>query len=209
METFPLYHGGCRWIGRPEVRAPKEGAYEGGVGLYFTTSWLRAKDYAKGNKVITIAEIRSDFTPIESVRIPRRDIADFLTITRMRAKKEILSDIDSNIARVGNGDFVNANVFNNLVVNHRAGTGIAGLAVSKFLSSHGVDAEIQRKGHEDWLLVLNPDIIKSHRVLSPKESPVWDFPTIVHPGKRDNPLPNPCANLTEVPDVGRCPTHRV
>ena len=51
-DTFPMYHGGNKWFGQPEVRASKKGQYEGGIGLYFTTSYETARTYAKGGKVV-------------------------------------------------------------------------------------------------------------------------------------------------------------
>lgn len=50
--TFQMYHGGSRWSTSPEVRPSKNNRYEGGVGLYFTNSYERARTYAKGSKVV-------------------------------------------------------------------------------------------------------------------------------------------------------------
>ena len=181
MGTFTLYHGGQRWAGRPEIRPAKEGDYEGGTGLYFTTSWLTAKSHAKGGKVITVAQIADDFTPIDDVTIEREKIVEFLKDTRMKSKVSILADIDANIARRNKGSAIPASVLHNLVVNYRAGAGLAGVAVAEFLASHGVDAEIQRKSAEDWFLFFNPKVIKSHRVLNPKEDTIYDLPRIEDP----------------------------
>ena len=66
-------------------------------------------------------------------------------------------------------------VLNNLIVNYEAGSGDNGIKVNQFLVDHGVDAEVQSKSNEDWLVVFNTSIIKDHEIVDVKKLSIDDY----------------------------------
>ena len=170
-DTFQMYHGGKRWSRLPEeIIGGTKGRYEAGVGIYFTTDYNRARTYAKGPKVVQIANIDKNYKDIKSVNLPINEVVSFVkSISGMKKKNEIISDLKRNAERM-NRDFVDATVLNNLVVNWEAGSGRPGIEIANYLVSKGGDAYLERQGSDEyWLVVFNPKIIKSVSVVDPKK----------------------------------------
>lgn len=174
--TFQMYHGGSRWTAKPEIFPPKKGRYEGGVGIYFTTHYLTARKYAKGGNVVHLVDIDANYRDIKNVRIPIKDMVDFVKNSHgLRAKKEIISNLVAYSERVGKND-IPAEILNNLIVNYEAGSGKAGLEVPKYLVSHGIDAYVYpQHNNEDWLIAFNPNIIKKVSVVDPSKLEVSSY----------------------------------
>jgi hypothetical protein len=160
--TFKMWHGSKRWDGRPEIRAPRAGRYEAGPGIYFTTNYETAAKYAKGGGSTMLAEIDSSLKLAQNVMIPIEEAVDFVkTCPRMKHKKQIIDDLRRNGAR-RDSTSIYAFILVNLVVNYEAGSGDAGVALARFLREKGVDASIEpQSGREQWLVVINPAVIKS------------------------------------------------
>ena len=174
-DTFPMYHGGNKWFGQPEVRASRKGQYEGGIGLYFTTSYETARGYAKGGKVVTKVYIDKNFKNINNVDIPLNSLVEFLmSLPKLKNKKEIVDRIKNYSEKIKSTN-IPAYVLNNLIVNYEAGSGDNGIKINQFLVGHGVDAEVQSKSNEDWLVVFNANIIKNHEIVDPKKLSTNDY----------------------------------
>lgn len=170
--TFQMYHGGGKWQSAPEIRPSRAGRYEGGLGIYFTNSYDRARQYAKGGKVVQLVDIQRKFTDIEDVQIPVDDVIEFLNGIRIKNRSDIIADIQRNAERM-KSDSVGAYIINNLLTNYGAGSGQVGVSVVEFLVSHGVDASLEHQsGEEYWLTVFNTKIIKNYTVISPQDVPV-------------------------------------
>ena len=168
-DGFLMWHGSKRWDGAPEVRPPRAGRYEAGPGIYLTTNYMTAAKYAKGGGSTFLVEVDRGLRLAGDVLIPLTDAVSFVkTAPRMRRKAEIIADLQRNTAR-RNADSVQATILINLVVNHEAGAGITGIAVAKFLREHGVDASLEPQSGEDWLVVINPKIIRSMRRMPAKD----------------------------------------
>lgn len=167
--TFEMYHGGQRWSGRPELQLPSHNRYEAGIGIYFTTSYAKAREYARGGKVVTIAKIKKQFTEISKVRVPLNELLQFVkTCDRLRNKSEIIQDITGYSVRTKT-DNIPLDILMNLVINYESGSGKVGLEIARYLRSKGVDAIVQHQSMDDWLVVINPEIIVSHHVVDPKK----------------------------------------
>ena len=169
--TFTMYHGGKRWLMTPDSLQPGvKGRYEGGVGIYFTNSYNTARKYAKGNKVVHLVEIYKQFKDIDNVRVAVEKITDFVkNVPQLSSKKEIITDIASYSTRVGKSE-IPLSILNNLVVNYQAARGKSGVYIAKFFSENGADGHVQKQnGDEIWLVVFNPKILKSVKVVNPKE----------------------------------------
>jgi len=169
--TVYMYHGGKRWTLTPDSIQPSySGRYEGGVGIYFTNSYTTARKYAKGGKVVHIVEIDKNYRDINSVMIPVEEIINFVKSSAgMRKKNDIIRDILGYSQRTNRTE-ISGEIFNNLIVNHEAGSGRPGVEVAKFLVSKGIDASLQKQsGGEFWLVVFNPKIIKKVTVVNPSK----------------------------------------
>ena len=170
-DTFEMYHGGKRWSRIPtELISSGKGRYEAGVGIYFTNDYNTARVYAKGSRVVHLAEIDKNFKKLSDVNIPLNEMIDFVkNLSGMRKKKEIINDLQSNAARMKR-DSISADILNNLIVNYEVGAGNVGVKISNFFVSKGADASIENQGGgEFWLVVFNPKIIKSVSVMNPRE----------------------------------------
>lgn len=168
--TFTMYHGGKRWLMTPDSLQPSvKGRYEGGVGIYFTNSYDTARKYAKGGNVVHMVEIDKNYRDINSVMISVEEMINFVkTVSGLRKRNDIVKDILAYSQRTSRTE-ISGEVLNNLIVNYEAGSGKTGVEIAKFLVSKGVDASLQRQsGEERWLVVFNPKILKSVKVVDPK-----------------------------------------
>ena len=172
-----MYHGGQKWSFLPRELQPSfKSRYEAGVGIYFTNYYETARKYAKGSRVVQIVEIDKNFKDISDVKVPIKELLDFIkSVPLMKKKKEIMIDIVNYAKRI-NASSVPLNVLNNLVVNYEAGSGKPGLEIAKFFVSKGGDASVQNQsGNEFWLVVFNPKIMKKVSVVDPKGKIEWEL----------------------------------
>lgn len=171
QDTFQMYHGGKRWSRIPtEFISSGKGRYEAGVGIYFTNNYNTARKYGKGSRVVHVADIDKNFKKLSDVNIPLIEIIGFLkNLNGLKRRQQIIADLESNAARMKR-DSISANILNNLIVNHEAGSGNVGVQISNFFVSKGVDASIEpQSGEEFWLVVFNPKIIKNISVVDPRK----------------------------------------
>jgi hypothetical protein len=169
--TFKMYHGGSRWSYLPdEIQPGKKNHYEAGVGIYFTNSYNTARRYAKGGKVVHLVEIDKQFKDIDDVTVPVGKLTEFVkNVPQLTSKNDIIRDINAYATRVGKTE-IPLSILNNLVVNYQAARGKSGVYIAKFFSENGADGHVQEQsGGEIWLVVFNPKILKSVKVVNPKE----------------------------------------
>jgi hypothetical protein len=166
-----LWHGG-RLYGPIEIQAPSKGRYEAGPGLYLTTSYARATQYAKGGKATYLVSVKDNLTFADKVEIPLAEGVEFAT--RYLGKgKLIATDLKNHCERMKKDTF-SADILINLTVNYEAGSGKKGLALLRFLVDHGVDAALEapsfgHEGKEQWVVVFNPKVVTKVRQISAKE----------------------------------------
>lgn len=169
--TFKMYHGGARWSYLPtDIQPGKKNRYEAGVGIYFTNSYNTARKYAKGNKVVHLVEIDRQFKDIDDVNVSIDKIIKFVkNVPQLSSKNEIINDLNSYSTRVGKKE-IPLSILNNLVVNYQAARGSSGVHIAKFFTECGADGHVQKQsGDEIWLVVFNPKILKSVKIVNPKE----------------------------------------
>ena len=176
-----MWHGSKQWGGPPEVRGPRKGRYEAGPGIYLTTSYMRARGYSKGGGSTILVTLQPNITFANKVQIPVAEALAFLKgMPRLKKRKELAADVQMNAER-SQRDWVSAEVIINLFVNHEAGAGDVGVALARWLVSKGVDATLHHETrNEDWVVVMNPAIIKSHQKVEAKDVKPedYDLPTI-------------------------------
>lgn len=174
-----LWHGGSRWEGSPEVRPPRQGKYECGPGIYLTTSYLRARKYAGGSKVTTKATLAEDIRWLERAQLPLRELMDYAkTAPRLPGRAKLLDDLVRRYAEsdAAMDDLCDVSRLVNLLINSESLAGKPGVHLAAWLASKGIDASLHHPmGGEQWVIVFNPSVIKSHRVVASKDVELDDY----------------------------------
>ncbi len=170
-----LWHGGARWYGTPEIQEPRSGRYECGPGLYLTTSYSRAREYAKGPKVVTRVSLTDDIRWLEDARLPLDTLTHYVeNAYRMRNKKQVLSDLRNAGRR--DGEQLPVSYLVNLCVNYDCLAGKQGLLLAKWLAEQGIDASLyKRSASEHWVVVFNPKVIARSNVVPAAEVSLDDY----------------------------------
>lgn len=174
MQSIQLWHGSRRWVGSPEIRAPKQGRYECGPGLYLTNRYLRARDYAKAGGVTTLVTLRKEIGWLEKTKLPFDSVLSFIQDTpRLRNRADILEYFVAN--RAGS-ELVPAATLVNLCVNHEAVAGKNGVVLAEWLTAQGIDASLHRvNSQEQWVVVFNPKIIQRYEVIPASKVRLEDY----------------------------------
>lgn len=173
-----LWHGGKRWDGEPAVRPPKKGRCEYGPGIYFTNSLEVAKKYAKGGKIITLAEIEVNQW-LETAECSFHEIVKFVANRSWKGKNRLMENLmQAGAIRTKHGltgfnrpvsslvnEFVNAGL-----------TGKAGVELAEWLAGRGIDASCTRSYGHDVVVVFNPKAIVDWKVV-PSSEINYDEPT--------------------------------
>ena len=185
-DTFKMYHGGKKWFFAPrELLASKKDRHNYGVGIYATNFLHTARMYAKGSRVVHELEIDKNYKELDTVSIDVDEAIDFIkNMSGLRKKDVIIEDLKRFSDRVQK-KIIPIAILHNLIHNLDAAPGLLGKKVSDFLVSKGVDANfVSQSGNEFWLVIFNPRIIKSFKIVDPrkegKEFP-FEFPNIKNP----------------------------
>lgn len=171
-----LWHGGLKWEGAPEIRPPKKGRYECGPGIYLTTHYLRARNYAKGGKVVTRVCLADAIRWLEDAHQPLDIVVEFVnSLSGLKQRKALLDALHAVAERKGTPTIPLSSLVN-LCINMELLSGKLGPKMAEWLVEQGVDASCHRPyGEEYWVVVFNPRIIKKHRVASARDVPVSDY----------------------------------
>lgn len=188
-----MWHGGRRWDGPPEIQGGKKGATERGPGIYCTTNYLTARKYASGGGQVR----KVTFSPaslLDRVAVPLEEAILFTKQNLMRRTHddiiERLRDCAdrhnmTHLRLSGQGPHVPANALVNLCINSDQAHGAKGLALNRFLVSHGIDAVLDyAMGSEVWGVIFNPACILDHKAVPAAEVSLDEYD-----------LPNPIKQL--------------
>ena len=171
-----LYHGAQRWEGPPSIRAARKGRAEEGPGIYLTTSWSRARHFAKGAGTVRLFTLNPDIQWLEKApALPVEVVVPWLSGLRGLPKRP---EIISELRRWERPGFlIPASILNNTFVNRGLASGRFGPELAAFLVEMGIDASLVRQPHDDWVVLFNPEkVLKVERV--PPTPDVFDFPRI-------------------------------
>jgi hypothetical protein len=165
--AIELWHGGGRWSGKPEVRAPREGRYECGPGIYLTSSYERARSYAKGSNVTTLVTLRENIGWLERTERPLETLKDYVRHTPRFRKRDVMLDELSRSAEKHGSDMLPVGHFLNLCIYRRVLSGSQGQALASWFVEQGIDASLHvSSGREHWVIVFNPAAIARYEVVS-------------------------------------------
>ena len=173
-DTMTLWHGGRGLdMSYKEMRPHTKGNWEHGPGLYLTTHYETALDYAKGGNKIFQVTIKKG-KDINGITIPLEDGIDFVKRYCIgRYRKQIIQDFNDNIARRG-GLFLSSLV--NLIFNYQAVSIANTVKLRQFIVDHGADYEIvSYKGPVKIVVLFNPELIKSVKAVKSKDVSVDDY----------------------------------
>lgn len=172
-----LFHGAHRWQGPPRIVPSRKGHIEYGPGLYLTTRLATARSYAKGGGKVLRFWIEPKIRWLEDIRISPEDAAAIVREVGAPKTRErlVLDDLQRSIERSRPGA-LRAVVPVNLLLYHHAVSGQAGPRLVDALVRRGIDASIDHKGLEDWVVLFNLDKIVKYEAVGPDE--IGDAPRI-------------------------------
>ena len=172
VPLISLWHGGHRFDSTPEIRPAKRGRFECGPGIYATTHYQRARNYAKGGgathliefaprlmledaalSLATATAIAGDVLPKRLAQQVKRDLID---------GADRLKDRIGRLQAIGEGSlFVPASNLLNLCVNCDGIVGVRGPLLAQHLAGLGIDASFHHvSGNEWWAVIFNPRCIR-------------------------------------------------
>lgn len=149
--TKNFWHGG-NLDEYNDVIAQKNGRYEYGAGLYLITKYDIAKKYSKGNRKLYIVtvELGNDIT---DSTIPQKNVHEFINIYVVhKLRKTIIERLE----KYTENGLVDAQVFNNIILNHKAIKGSNTSKLRQFLIDNNIDYEIVHNafGFGEEMMVL-------------------------------------------------------
>lgn len=180
-----LWHGSRNWDGKAVIRPSKKGRAERGPGIYVTTHYETARDYAKGGGMARKLTLEPRLT-LEQASLSLSDAADFVTSVISKSKQEDMLERfircaqthrHENRVLLGNdNNRFHAETLINLCVNGDLATGKKGQALAEFLTEQGIDCSFSRAhGNETWGVIFNPKIIIANEPVSAKYVSLDDY----------------------------------
>ena len=191
LQPIVVYHGAQRWDPPVVVRPHRGGRAEHGAGIYTTTSYTRARRYARGGGVVIRFELRPGLGWLRDTKLPVETIEAFVrSLPRLRGRQDIIERLHELHARraprFGDDAPLPLEYLVNIMVNRRVASGKHGPAVAAFLAKHGADVALANQTSsldsgtpEDWVVIFNPDVItKWDRVSSDLDVNLYDLPLV-------------------------------
>lgn len=170
-----LWHGGRDLeYSYKELRGSKNGKWEHGAGLYLTTHYDTAYSYSKGGGKTYL--ITLDIDPDKDLYSKKITIDEALNFISNNCKKNKLSllstDLNENLKRNGNMEYVSLDVLQNLIINHEAIANSKSYLLNEFIVNCGVQYGLvsRFKGRDEQVLVIyDRDTIKKVKPIPSKE----------------------------------------
>lgn len=154
-----LWHGGRNLESSyKENLSSKNGRWEHGAGLYLTTHYETARKYSKGNG--KTYEVTIDINPekcIANTNIPIQDALDFYSANLKKSGLDnCIQALHSNMKRMNNFETVNADTFQNLIINYEAIMASKTPLITQFLIEHGVEYGLVKhfSGRDETVVVI-------------------------------------------------------
>ena len=131
--TMTFWHGGNLDSSYEDSIAQKSGRWEFGPGLYLTTHYGTAVKYSKGSRKLYQIVVKKG-TDISEVKLESAIVKDWVKNNCLGSKKkEVIYAIDMR------GEKIDADIFLNIIVNHKAIQSSKTRALRQFLIQNGID----------------------------------------------------------------------
>ena len=168
-----LWHGGRGLESSyKDFKTSRAKKWEHGPGLYLTTHYLRALNYAKGGGKTYSVQLELG-NNISDIQIKLDDIIEFVAKNVISSKrKEILTDIENNMKRLNLIDTLHAETLLNLIINYEAISLTKTQKLNQFLVENNVDFGLVNNygGRDETVVVVyNLKKIKKVTPISAKE----------------------------------------
>lgn len=179
-DTIILYHGGrgLEYGGHREIVPNAKGRWEHGPGLYLTTSYSRAKNYAKGGRKVYKIVIKRGKN-LRGSTIPYQEVQQFTKQYIAASKrKSFIEELNTIMARYNLTDKVPADVFVNLIINDDLLQSSKTPILNKFLVDNGIDYSIVTNyggSGETVVALFNRNLIISASLLGKEEITDYDI----------------------------------
>lgn len=135
--TITLWHGG-NLDDLKNSLSHKTGRFEYGAGLYLTNSYEVVKNYAKGSRKLYLVTIEKG-KEIKDCLLPFSKCLEFI---KMYCKTSTRKTIISRLEKYIEDEKIEAEIFNNIILNEKAITASNTSELRDFLVENGVDYEI-------------------------------------------------------------------
>lgn len=169
-----FWHGGNLDNMKDDINHAKS-RYEYGPGLYLTTSYELAKDYAKGSRKLYMVTVENG-NDISDCSIKRDAIDEFVYMNVISSKKKLVKEALDRWTR--NDGMVSADIFLNIMLNESAVKPTNAGKIRTFLVESGVDYHVTgniRYNGEMMVLFNMKKIVKVQRVLPTDDIAVFDL----------------------------------
>lgn len=178
MKTIVMWHGGRNLEYNFKESQSAKGLWEHGPGLYLTTSYERARQYAKGGGA-TYSVTVEDGSDIDKVLIPIEKLTQFISENIIKSKRnELLDDVHSNMKRMNSISHIKSDFFLNLIINLNALKKSNTAKLAEFLVENGADFGFTKNyggSDETVMVVYNRDKIKSVVKVAAKDVLLKDY----------------------------------
>lgn len=165
-DSITMYHGGRALYLRDPIRPSRTGRWEYGPGLYLTSSYLQARQYAKGGGrvyEVTFSKKR----PIDGVRIDLQEAIRFVKdYVKVSLRPTIIGDLKRSFDRRG---FLEVEALMNLCVTDKALTPRNTVRLRELIVKCGADYALYRSCNTTIAVIFN-----EHAIL--KIRPARDVP---------------------------------
>jgi hypothetical protein len=140
MNTLQLWHGGRNLESNYTTFShSSKGRWEYGPGLYLTTHYERARDYAKGGGKTYLVTLEEG-NDLNHVFINIALVNEFVNQYIIKSKQtQLLEDLYTNMTRSKTAPNISANILVNLIINNEAMQNTKTVHLNKFLVDNGVD----------------------------------------------------------------------
>ena len=170
-----LWHGGDLSDGMKDTIKQTKGKWEYGPGLYLTTHYLTARNYAKGSRKFYRVTIEEG-TDISDVELDIETVKNFLMLHIPKSK------INAIIDRMRKGkEIIPAYIFLNVIINDGKPFIKDTNVIRSFLVNNGIDYSLVSNAfgwHEMMLVLFNQQkIIKIERIMPNDKIEQFDLPT--------------------------------
>lgn len=157
MKHIELWHGGRELeYSYSEFGGTKKGRWEYGPGLYLTTHYMRARDYAKGGGSTYRVQIEEG-QELQKILVDITDVNDFVSKYIIKNKqKRILESLYDNLQRGNSSSQIKLEILVNLIINDEAISNTKTKILNSYLVEKGADYSIVKRygGREETVLVL-------------------------------------------------------